>query len=57
MARWNDLAKLRMEMEKLQAQVKNLHNRGYKPSEIADIVGSNEKAVKVMIKWLNKKGW
>ena len=52
MARWNDLAKLRMEMEKLQAQVKHLHNRGCDSTTIAKKVNAPEKSVRVIVSWL-----
>lgn len=57
MARWNDLAKLRMEMEKLQAQVRQLHNRGCDSATIAERVDAPEKSVCVMVSWYSKKGW
>lgn len=57
MARWNDLAKLRMEMEQLQAQVRQLHNRGCSSDVIAERVDAPEKSVCVMISWYSKKGW
>ena len=52
MARWNDLAKLRMEMEKLQAQVRQLHNRGCDSATIAERVDAPEKSVRVIVSWL-----
>jgi hypothetical protein len=51
MARWNDLSKLRMEMEKLQAQVKQLHNKGCSPSDISYTLDTPERNVRVIIKW------
>ena len=57
MARWNDLAKLRMGMEQLQAQVRQLHQRGFDTATIAERVDAPEKAIRVMVSWYSKRGW
>lgn len=57
MARWNDLSKLCMGMEQLQAQVRQLHQRGFDTATIAERVDVPEKSVRVMISWYSKKGW
>lgn len=57
MARWNDITRLRMEMDMLQAQVKHLHQRGFYIATIAEKVEVPEKSVSVMISWYSKKGW
>lgn len=57
MARWNDITKLRMEMDMLQAQVKHLHQKGCDSATIAKRVDAPEKSVCVMISWYSKKGW
>lgn len=51
MARWNDLAKLRMGMEQLQAQVRHLHKRGFTPEKIAGNLGIPEQSARIIIKW------
>jgi len=51
MSRWNDLEKLRMEMDKIQAQVKHLHKRGCASNVIADKLEVPEKSVRVIIRW------
>lgn len=57
MARWNDMTKLRMEMDMLQAQVKHLHQKGCDSATIAERVDVPEKSVRVMVSWYSKKGW
>lgn len=57
MARWNDITKLRMEMDMLQAQVKHLHQKGCDSATIAERVDAPEKSVRVMVSWYSKKGW
>lgn len=57
MARWNDITRLRMEMDMLQAQVKHLHQKGCDTATIAERVDAPEKSVCVMISWYSKKGW
>lgn len=44
-------------MEKLQAQVRQLHNRGCDSATIAERLDTSEKSVRVMISWYSKKGW
>lgn len=57
MARWNDITKLRMEMDMLQSQVKHLHQKGCDSATIAKKVDAPDKAIRVMISWYSKKGW
>lgn len=57
MARWNDITRLRMEMDMLQSQIKHLHQRGFDTATIAERVDAPEKSVRVMISWYSKKGW
>lgn len=57
MARWNDITKLRMDMDMLQAQVKHLHQKGCDSATIAEKVDAPEKAIRVMVSWYSKKGW
>lgn len=57
MARWNDITKLRMEMDMLQAKVKHLYQKGCDSATIAERVDASEKAVRVMVSWYSKKGW
>lgn len=57
MASGSDISKLRLEMEKLQAQVKHLHKKGCDSATIAEKVDAPEKAIRVMVSWYSKKGW
>lgn len=52
MTRWNDITKLRMDMDMLQSQVKHLHNRGCDSATIAERVDAPEKSVRVIVSWL-----
>lgn len=52
MASGNDVSKLRLEMEKLQAQVMSLYRRGYSFEEISRQVNAPEKSVRVIVSWL-----
>ena len=55
MARWNAINRLRLDMDMIQAKVKWLHKRGCDAATIAEKVGSSEKAVRVIIKYITKK--
>ncbi len=57
MARWSDISKLRLDMDMLQAKVKNLHKRGFDTATIVDRVDAPESAVRVIVSWYSKKGW
>lgn len=52
MASGSDINKLRLEMEKLQAQVMSLYRRGYSFEEISARVNAPEKSVRVIVSWL-----
>lgn len=51
MAKLSDIYKLRLEMAKVQAQVKHLKFKGLTPNQIADSLGIPVESVKVIIKW------
>lgn len=57
MASGSDISKLRLEMDKLQAQVMSLYKRGIDFAEISARVNAPEKSVRVMVSWYSKKGW
>ena len=52
MASGSDISKLRLEMEKLQAQIMSLYRRGYSFEEISTSVNAPEKSVRVIVAWL-----
>ena len=54
MARWSDLQKLRMDMDILQAKVRNMHSRGYDYKEISNTVQVPESNIRVIIRWCCK---
>ena len=51
MANWNDLSKLRQEMEMTQAQVMSLYQLGYSFEEISTRVNIPEKSARVIVAW------
>jgi DNA-binding CsgD family transcriptional regulator len=55
MAKLSDIYKLRVEMNKLQLQIRSLQQKGRSSKEIAAIVGVPEKSVRVIIKWIGRK--
>ena len=54
-ARWSDIAKLRMDMQMVQAKVKNMYNRGYEFKDISEKLDISEKSTRVIIAWMNKR--
>ena len=51
MARWSDLSKLRMDMEMIQAKVRNMYSRGCECKDIAHALEIPEKSVRVIVRW------
>lgn len=52
----SDISKLRLEMKKLQAKIKGLYRKGCSSAEIAEKLNVPEKSVRVIIKWMDRKG-
>ena len=52
----SDINKLRLEMNILQAKIKGLHRRGCNSTVIAEKLDVPEKSVRVIIKWMDRKG-
>jgi len=52
----SDISKLRLEMKILQAKIKGLYRKGCSCAEIAEKLDVPEKSIRVIVKWLTKKG-
>lgn len=52
----SDISKLRLEMNILQAKIRGLHRKGCSSAEIAEKLDTPEKSVRVIIKWMDRKG-
>ena len=52
MGKISDLTALRLDMDMLQAKIKNLHNRGFTPGNIAHTLDISEKSTRIIIAYL-----
>lgn len=52
----SDISQLRLEINIFQAKVKGMYRKGHNSAEIASQLYVPEKSIRVIIKWLMRKG-